>query len=37
MLAADILDWHSGLGLAQKADDLLFGVFAVSDVHRSLM
>jgi len=30
-------DWHSSLGLAQKADDLLFGVFAGTHVHRSPM
>jgi hypothetical protein len=37
MLAAYVLDWHSGLGLAQKADDLLFAVFAGSHVHHSPM
>jgi hypothetical protein len=37
MLASYVLDWHSGLGLAQKADDLLFAVFAGSHVHHSPM
>ena len=37
VFAAYILDWHSDLGLARKADDLLFAVFAGSHVHHSPM
>jgi hypothetical protein len=35
VFAADLLDRHAGLGLTQKANDLLFAEFACSHVHHS--
>ena len=35
VLASDFLDWHTGFGLPQKTDDLLFTVFACSHIHHS--
>nr|MDP2192790.1 DUF5710 domain-containing protein [Rhodoferax sp.] len=31
----DVADWHACFGLPQKANDLLFAVFAGSHVHHS--
>ena len=35
VLAPDLLDRHTGLGLPQKSNDLLLAVFACSHVHHS--
>ena len=35
VLAPDLLDRHTGFGLPQETDDLLFAVFACSHIHHS--
>ena len=35
VFAANLFDRHTGFGLPQKANDLLFAVFACSHVHHS--